>query len=74
MSGADYPDKVVKKAIDPDMAKVLGQAADLIRDARNLSKKVSAKEAADLGKLLEKAHSLVAGILTEYGSITKKLD
>lgn len=54
--------------------KMLGQVADLIRDARNLSKRVPAKEAAELGKLLERAHGLLNEMLHYHGEATQKLD
>lgn len=54
--------------------KLLGQVADLIRDARNLSKQVSAKEASKIGKILEEAHALLNGMLEHHGATTKKLD
>lgn len=54
--------------------KLLGQVADLIRDARTLSKKVSAREASEIGKILEKAHGLLNEMLEHHGESTKKLD
>jgi len=54
--------------------KRLGQVADLIRDARNLSKQVSAKEASQLGELSEKAHALLNELLQQHGEPTTKLD
>jgi hypothetical protein len=54
--------------------KLLGQVADLIRDARTLSKKVPAKEASEIGKILERAHGLLNDMVEHHGESTKKLD
>jgi hypothetical protein len=54
--------------------KLLGQVADLIRDARDLSKLVSAEEASKIGKILEEAHGMLNQMLEQHGASTKKLD
>lgn len=54
--------------------KLLGDVADLIRDARDLSKKVSAEEASKIGQLLERAHALLNQLLEHHGAGTHKLD
>ena len=54
--------------------KKLGQLADLIRDARNLSRKVSAKEASEIGKILEQAQGMLNELLEKHGASTEKLD
>lgn len=54
--------------------KLLGELADLIRNARDLSKKVSAKEASEIGKILEQAHGMLNDLLHRHGAATKKLD
>jgi hypothetical protein len=54
--------------------KLLGELADLIRDARDLSKKVSAREASEIGKILEQAHGMLNDLLQRHGAVTKKLD
>jgi hypothetical protein len=53
---------------------LLGALADLIRAARTLSKHVSAKEASELGKLMDQAHTILNGLLSKHGEGTKKLD
>ena len=53
--------------------KLLGQVADLIRDARTLSKQVTAEEASKIGKILEQAHGILNGLLEQHGAATKKL-
>lgn len=54
--------------------KKLGLLADLIRDARNLSKQVSADEASKIAQILEQAHAMLNELLQQHGASTKKLE
>jgi hypothetical protein len=63
-----------KEPLTEEDAKLLGQVADLIKEGRDLFGKVSAKDASEIGRLLQELHGMLDELLSKGGEPTKRLD
>ena len=63
-----------KEPLTEEDAKLLGQVADLIKEGRELFGKVSARDASEIGRLLQELHAMLDDLLQKGGEPTKRLD